>query len=88
MCRPGTVGLLRAPAALAEEQLVHFGGVGGPDDVGSPAGVGAKAPMTWALTHDVPIGAETYARISQRLEATAPVRIWVQRGRAITPRSR
>src|SRR6516225_4109306 len=34
--------LLRGPAALADQQLVGFGGVGGPDDVGGLAGVKAQ----------------------------------------------
>ena len=33
---------LRAPAALADQQLVELGGVGGPDDVGGLAGVQAQ----------------------------------------------
>ena len=33
---------LRGPAALAHEELVHLGGVGGPDDVGGLAGVQAQ----------------------------------------------
>lgn len=30
---------LRGPAALADQELVHLGGVGGPDDVGGLVGV-------------------------------------------------
>ena len=33
---------LRGPAALPDQQLVHLGGVGGPDDVGGLAGVEAQ----------------------------------------------
>src|SRR6202021_2100914 len=33
---------LRGPAALADEELVHLGGVGGPDVVGGLAGVQAQ----------------------------------------------